>query len=89
MQFLALRESLAAENSVPWIGGRVVADSAQPLGFYFDPATTMSGVDIAETLQTSLAALKRDPVGAAAAGHIWYVTAFVVRTIPKTATLPR
>jgi hypothetical protein len=79
---LKLREDLAGENTGPQIGGRVVSDRRHPLGFYFDPATTTAAEFTAETLQTSIDALKADPERAAQAQHLWFIPGFVERIVP-------
>lgn len=65
--FLTLR----SQGHLGWIGGRVVVDASNPLGFYFDPNTTLGAEVTAEGLQTSLGAIKNDP--SYYAGGYWYV----------------
>jgi hypothetical protein len=78
--FLALHDRMPDSG---WIGGRVVADDAHALGFYFDPATTSSAEVTAEGLQTALDGLKRAPSAAAEAPHNWYVASIVEKIVPS------
>jgi len=67
----------------PWVGGHVVASARHPLGFYFDPATTSAAQIVAETLETALDALKRNPeVAERDQPGRWMVAATVERLVP-------
>jgi len=81
--FVALNERLRGMGSLPWVGGHLVASASHPLGFYFDPATTGAAEVVAETYQTALDALKRDPQAAERdqPGR-WVVAATVERLVP-------
>jgi hypothetical protein len=80
--YIEERDRLAAEGTVPFVGGTVIADSKRPLGFYFDPATTSAAEVTAETFQTSLEALRSAPEAVAAAGHRWFVPLVEERAVP-------
>jgi hypothetical protein len=59
-----------------WVGGHVVVNPQNPLGFYFDPDTTMSGEVTAEGAQTTLDFIKQDPSYFVEHGfYYWYVWA--------------
>ncbi len=49
-----------------FIGGHVLRDTAQPLGFRLDPDTTSAGEVVAEGIATTLDRIKADPDGFAA-----------------------
>ncbi len=74
-KFLALHSQYP--NGSYWIGGRVVVDAKNPLGFYFHPDTTASAEITAEGLQTGLDAIKENPAYFADFGCCWYVWAYV------------
>ena len=61
----------------PFIGGRLVADPARHLGFFFDPETTRVAEGIAVIDQTALDALKANPVE-----RNWMLSAAVERVVP-------
>jgi hypothetical protein len=65
------------------VGGHLVASARHPLGFYFDPATTVAGGVFAETYETALDALKHNPEAAERdqPGR-WVVAATVERLVP-------
>jgi hypothetical protein len=65
--------TLHQQGHLGWIGGRVVVDAKNPLGFYFDPNTTVGAEVTAETFQTGLDAIKKNPAQFAN-GQNWYVT---------------
>ena len=58
--FLALHQNIPAPGGF-WIGGIVVATSANAVGFYFDPNSTSSAEITAEVIQTSLDQIKSNP----------------------------
>jgi hypothetical protein len=65
---------LSLHGSIPnsgWIGGRVVVDAKNPLGFYFDPDTTFSAEITAEEMQTALFDIGQNP--GQYAGRDWVV----------------
>jgi|SRR2546422_3151909 len=66
--FLTLRQ----QGHLGWIGGQVVVDAKNPLGFYFDPNTTVGAEITAEGLQTALDFIKKNPAQFAN-GQYWYV----------------
>ena len=75
------------DNGTLWIGGSVVVDSSAPLGFYFNPDTTVGGEVTAEGAQTTLDFIKADPATFAHTGFgnpiIWYVPAFIQQSSKK------
>jgi hypothetical protein len=78
--FLALHER---RGNAHYIGGRLVADASQPLGFYFDPDTTQGAEFVAEGLQAGLDFLKADPTGAEETRFgAWFVPAIVEQVVP-------
>lgn len=73
-------------GSTPWIVGRVVADTDQPLGFYLDPSTTQAAEVTIETIQTSIDLIKGNPSFHADnpppfGGH-WAISGPVERVVP-------
>jgi hypothetical protein len=79
-----LADRLGQERA-PYISGRLVVDSAEPLGFYFDPSTTDSAEVVAELRQTSIHAIKSNPTEFAAnepGGH-WAVGGMIERLVPS------
>ncbi len=56
--FLALHQQ---HPNGGWIGGVVVVEPRNPLGFYFDPNTVKAAEITAEMIQTSLDAIKKNP----------------------------
>jgi hypothetical protein len=81
--FVALNERLRGRGTLPYVGGHLVASARHPLGFYFDPATTVAGGVFAETYETALDALKHNPEAAERdqPGR-WVVAATVERLVP-------
>lgn len=80
-RYLRLRDQFAPDGAQPWICGHVVVDDGEPLGFYFNPATTDAAEITAETFQISLDGLKRDSNRPATAGYAC-VTFFAEEVVP-------
>jgi hypothetical protein len=81
--FLAFRERSLEDGSGGRIGGHLVADPNHHLGFYFDPDTTSAAENSAETNQTAIDLLKRDPAQAEQLqSGGWLVPAIIVRIVP-------
>ena len=72
---------LRNQGRLGWIGGRVVVDAENPLGFYFDPNTTVAAEITAEGEQTSLGAIKQNPTYFAGFSWNWYVPAVTERVL--------
>ena len=67
------------------IGGRVIADVTAPLGFYFDPNTTLAAEVFAEASNTTLDQMKLDPAQFALnVPGLWNVPAVVEKVIDLT-----
>jgi len=79
--YVRVRDQLAPDGLRPWICGQVVDDEGEPLGFYFDPATTEAAEVTAETFQISLDGLKNGSGSAGSSGH-WCVTFFAEEVVP-------
>ena len=80
---LALRALSLKDGGGGWIGGHLVADPNHHLGFYFDPDTTSAAESSAETNQTGIDLLKRDPALAEQSqSGGWLVSAIIVRIVP-------
>ena len=82
--FLALRTKHGDKLKFN-IGGRVVADVTAPLGFYFDPNTTLAAEVFAEATMTTLDQMKLDPAQFALnEPGLWNVPAVVEKVIDLT-----
>jgi len=81
--FLAFREQSLKDGGGGWIGGHLVADPDHHLGFYFDADTTFTAENTAETNQTGIDLLKRNPAQAEQLqSGSWVVGAIIVRIVP-------
>jgi hypothetical protein len=74
----------ATRRGTIFIGGHVIRDRAQPLGFRFDPDTTGVGEIVAEGIATTLDRIKADPDGFAAQQPFgrWEFRASIERIVP-------
>lgn len=77
-RFVALNQEMESH----WIGGHLIADPHHHLGFYFDPNTTSAAEVTAETQQTIIDALKRNPQFFAEELPGWDIPAIVEKIVP-------
>jgi hypothetical protein len=68
-----------------FVGGKVVADPTEPLGFRFDPSTTAVGEVVVEGISTTLDRIKANPQAFADNQPFgrWAVVVAIEREVPS------